>query len=89
VVVQVRDHGPGIPRDQLLRIFDPFHRVDDGTGGGSGLGLAIARGFVEANNGTVRVTSQPGGGSTFTVGLPVPRGQQGHDRGPTAAETRA
>jgi two-component system sensor histidine kinase KdpD len=89
VVVQIRDHGPGIPRDQLLRIFDPFHRVDDGTGGGSGLGLAIARGFVEANNGTVRVTSQPGGGSTFTVGLPVPREQQGHDRGPTAAETRA
>ena len=89
VVVQVRDHGPGIPRDQLLRIFDPFHRVDDDSGGGSGLGLAIARGFVEANNGTVRATSQPGGGSTFTVGLPAPREQQDRDQGPAAAETRA
>jgi len=89
VVVQIRDHGPGIPRDQLLRIFDPFHRVDDGSGGGSGLGLAIARGFVEGNNGTVRAASQPGGGSTFTVGLPAPRKQQDHDPDSAAAEARA
>ncbi len=71
-LVSVRDRGPGIARDQLGLIFEPFHRVSDGAGGGSGLGLAIARGFIEANGGRVRAESSPGEGSTFTVELPVP-----------------
>ena len=87
VVVQVSDRGPGIPGDQLAHIFDPFHRADDGSGGGSGLGLAIARGFVEANNGTVHATSRAGGGSTFTVGLPAPRERRDRDQPTAVTET--
>ena len=73
VLIRVGDRGPGIPRDQLERIFEPFHRVSGGAGAGSGLGLAITRGFVEANGGRVRAESRPGDGTTFTIDLPVPR----------------
>ena len=72
VLVSVSDRGPGIPREELRRIFEPFHRLSDGTGGGSGLGLAITRGFIEANGGRVCAESSPGEGTTFTVELPVP-----------------
>ncbi len=67
VSIQVTDLGPGVPRHELDRIFEPFH----GTGerAGTGLGLAIARGFVEANGGRIRVESLPGQGTTFTVQL--------------------
>ena len=73
VVVRVVDRGPGIPPAQLERVFEPFYRA----GGphepqrGSGLGLAIARGFTEANGGTLRVESLPGQGATFVFELPV------------------
>jgi two-component system sensor histidine kinase KdpD len=72
VLIRVSDSGPGIPKDQLERIFEPFHRVSGGAGAGSGLGLAITRGFVEANGGRVRAESRPGRGTTFTIDLPVP-----------------
>jgi two-component system, OmpR family, sensor histidine kinase KdpD len=71
VLFRVSDVGPGIPRDELQRIFEPFHRLENGAGGGSGLGLAIARGFVEANGGRLRADSTPGEGTTFTVDLPA------------------
>jgi two-component system, OmpR family, sensor histidine kinase KdpD len=71
VLIRVSDHGPGIPREELERIFEPFHRLENGAGGGSGLGLAIARGFVEANGGRMRAESAPGRGTTFTVDLPA------------------
>jgi two-component system, OmpR family, sensor histidine kinase KdpD len=73
VLIRVSDSGPGIPHDELERIFEPFHRVSGKAGGGSGLGLAITRGFVEANGGRVRAESPPGRGTTFTLDLPVPR----------------
>jgi two-component system sensor histidine kinase KdpD len=69
----VSDSGPGIPHEELERIFEPFHRVSGKAGAGSGLGLAITRGFVEANGGRVRAESHPGRGTTFTLDLPVPR----------------
>jgi two-component system, chemotaxis family, CheB/CheR fusion protein len=69
----VRDHGPGIPRDQLERIFDPFVRLDTSTSrarGGSGLGLAISRRFARLLGGDVIVESVVGEGSSFTLRLP-------------------
>ncbi|MHB8531277.1 MAG: sensor histidine kinase [Solirubrobacteraceae bacterium] len=73
VVVRVVDRGPGIPPAQLERVFEPFYRA--GTPGGehrgSGLGLAIARGFTEANGGTLHVESLPGQGATFVFELPL------------------
>ena len=72
VVVRVVDRGPGIPSAQRERVFEPFYRSGtEGSGHrGSGLGLAIARGFVEANGGTIAVESLPGQGTTFVVEFP-------------------
>lgn len=70
VVVRVVDRGPGIDRAQQQRIFEPFHRGDDGHSG-AGLGLAIVRGLVEANGGKVSVESLPGQGASFVVELPL------------------
>jgi two-component system, OmpR family, sensor histidine kinase KdpD len=73
VIVRVVDRGPGVPPAQLERVFEPFYRA--GTAGGehrgSGLGLAIARGFTEANAGTLHVESLPGQGATFVFELPL------------------
>jgi two-component system sensor histidine kinase KdpD len=70
VRIRVSDRGPGIPREELERIFEPFHTGGD-RGGGTGLGLAIARGFVEANRGTLTAQSLPGQGAAFTIRLPL------------------
>jgi two-component system, OmpR family, sensor histidine kinase KdpD len=73
-VVRVVDQGPGIAPADRARIFEPFYRgpgARDEPWGGSGLGLAIARGFVEANRGTISVESLPGQGSSFVVALPI------------------
>ena len=77
VVVRVFDQGPGIGPSERDRIFEPFYRIPahrTATGErwtGSGLGLAIAKGFVEANGGTISVDSLPGQGSSFMVSLPI------------------
>jgi two-component system sensor histidine kinase KdpD len=73
VIVRVVDRGPGIPPAQLERVFEPFYRAGTSAGGhrGSGLGLAIARGFTEANAGSLHVESLPGQGATFVFELPL------------------
>jgi two-component system sensor histidine kinase KdpD len=75
VIVRIVDRGPGIPPAQLERVFEPFYRA--GTPGsahrGSGLGLAIARGFTEANAGSLHVESLPGQGATFVFEMPLQR----------------
>ena len=71
VLIRVVDRGEGVPHRDLERIFEPFQRGSNGTGGGAGLGLAIARGFAEANNGRVWAESRPGQGATFVLALPV------------------
>ena len=74
VVVRVVDQGPGIGPAERARIFEPFYRGPASRGeprSGSGLGLAIAKGFVEANGGTISVDSLPGQGSSFVVSLPI------------------
>jgi two-component system sensor histidine kinase KdpD len=72
ILLRVSDSGPGIPKDQLTNIFEPFYRMEGTPGGGSGLGLAIAKGFVEANGGRLRAQSLPGQGATFVIDLPLP-----------------
>jgi two-component system, OmpR family, sensor histidine kinase KdpD len=74
LLVRVVDQGPGIEPSERERIFEPFYRgarpgPDHWTG--SGLGLAIAKGFIEANGGTISVESLPGQGTTFLVSLPL------------------
>src|SRR6185312_5503610 len=72
VILRVTDHGPGIARGELDRIFEPFYRSRDREGAGSGLGLAIARGFLEVNGGRIRAESLPGQGTSIVVQLPIP-----------------
>jgi len=72
VELAVTDSGPGIPANELDRIFDPFYRSPrNARVPGTGIGLAIARGFVEAHGGRIRVESRPGGGASFRFTLPV------------------
>ncbi|HEX6133288.1 MAG TPA: ATP-binding protein [Longimicrobiales bacterium] len=73
IAIRVSDTGPGIPPDQVERIFEEFYQVEGGlsrASGGTGLGLAIARRFARLMNGDIRVESQVGRGSTFTILLP-------------------
>jgi two-component system phosphate regulon sensor histidine kinase PhoR len=84
IVIEVRDHGCGIPRDHLTRIFERFYRVDKARSrkvGGTGLGLAIVRHIVLAHRGHINVESSVGHGSTFSIHLPAWRLQ------PRAGET--
>ncbi|MBI5491138.1 MAG: sensor histidine kinase [Deltaproteobacteria bacterium] len=69
VVLRVRDNGPGIPRENLTRIFQPFFTTKP-VGRGTGLGLAICYGLVQELGGTIAVDSAAGGGTTFTIALP-------------------
>ncbi|HZB53197.1 MAG TPA: ATP-binding protein, partial [Reyranella sp.] len=74
VEIVVRDEGPGIPEEALDRIFDKFYRAHDGDRrrAGTGLGLAIARGFVEAQGGSLSVRNRTDrSGAEFVVSYPV------------------
>ena len=73
-VMEVVDHGPGIPIAEAGRIFERFHRAENGRSrdhGGSGLGLSIVSAVVAAHGGTVSVVETPGGGATFRIVLPT------------------
>jgi signal transduction histidine kinase len=67
----VADTGPGIPPEQLPKIFGRFWQAKRGDGRGVGLGLAIARGIVEAHGGSLSVQSEVGQGTVFSFGLPL------------------
>jgi two-component system sensor histidine kinase KdpD len=70
VLIEVVDHGQGVPDEQKDRIFEPFARVGD-RHPGVGLGLAVAKGFAEAMGGRIAATDTPGGGLTVRIALPV------------------
>ncbi|HKB10028.1 MAG TPA: ATP-binding protein, partial [Vicinamibacterales bacterium] len=70
VALTVADEGPGIPREDLARVFERFYRVDKSRArdpGGTGLGLAIVKHLVELHGGQVRVENRPEGGACFTI----------------------
>ena len=68
---EVADRGPGVPEQELARIFDKFYRtpVPEGVGG-TGLGLSICKGIVEAHGGSIRAENRAGGGLQITVKVP-------------------
>ncbi len=73
VEIAVTDQGIGIPEDDRDRVFERFFRIDPARSrhtGGSGLGLSIVKHVVQNHGGDIRVWSQPGNGSTFTIRLP-------------------
>jgi signal transduction histidine kinase len=67
----VEDTGPGIPRDSVARIFEPFFRVPGAAAPGTGIGLATVRRIVEAHAGSIDVESRVGRGTTLRVWLPL------------------
>jgi signal transduction histidine kinase len=70
VTVRVRDHGPGVPEDQLERILEPFYRLESSRSrdtGGSGLGLTIARGLAAKNDASLKLRNHPEGGLEASV----------------------
>lgn len=73
-LITVRDHGPGIPEDQLEEIFRPFYRLDDARAsqtGGSGLGLAIAQRAIRLHRGSAKASNAAGGGLVVELALPA------------------
>jgi signal transduction histidine kinase len=73
VTLEVTDDGPGIPEEDLARVFERFYRVDKSRAhdaGGTGLGLAIVKHLVELHGGTVRAANREQGGATVSVTIP-------------------
>ena len=72
VAITVADSGPGIPAEDLARVFERFYRVDKSRGrpGGTGLGLSIVKHLAELLGGAVRAENRPEGGALFTLTLP-------------------
>jgi K+-sensing histidine kinase KdpD len=86
VALEVADRGPGIPSDDLDRVFEPFYqRPADRSHEGSGLGLAIVRGLVEVNGGRVWAEPAPDQGAVFVVELPLGRAAEPSERVPQEA----
>jgi signal transduction histidine kinase len=71
VVLSVSDAGPGIPEDQLAKVFEKFHQVGGANRQGTGLGLSITKAIVEQHGGRITVASTYGVGTTFSIILPV------------------
>jgi len=71
ICVRIQDNGPGIPEDQIVRLFDPFYTTKP-VGKGTGLGLSISHQIVvEKHNGKLQCFSQPGKGTEFIIEIPI------------------
>jgi two-component system sensor histidine kinase KdpD len=75
LITQVADRSPGIPQADLERVFDKFYRVQQsqrpGHPMGTGLGLAVSKGLVEAHAGRIWAEPREGGGTVFSMTLPI------------------
>jgi two-component system phosphate regulon sensor histidine kinase PhoR len=73
--ITVSDSGPGIPSEDLSRVFERFYRVDKSRArpGGTGLGLAIVKHLVELHGGEAHAENRAEGGARFTITLPARR----------------
>lgn len=72
-IVSITDSGIGIPKEELVHIFKPFHKVDKARSSsvkGNGLGLSIVKKIIDMHNGEIQVSSSLGSGTIFTVALP-------------------
>jgi signal transduction histidine kinase len=82
-IIVIRDHGPGVPQEELTRIFKPFYRLPDSRGNdsnGAGLGLAIAERIVRLHAGRICATNVEGGGLRVEIVLPrMPRDEPGNE----------
>ena len=88
-VLEVIDHGAGVPPELADRIFERFYRADDSRSresGGSGLGLAIVAAIVAAHRGATQLRETPGGGATFVVTLPLENSQPAPSQNPSPAQ---
>ena len=74
VRIVIEDEGPGIPEEELERVFAPFYRLETSRNratGGTGLGLAIARSAVRAHGGDITLSNRKGGGLRVEVSFPA------------------
>jgi two-component system phosphate regulon sensor histidine kinase PhoR len=74
IVIEIRDNGIGIPKEDIPRLFERFYRVDKGrsrTDGGTGLGLAIVKHILQSMNGKIRLESELGKGTSFILYIPI------------------
>ena len=83
-VVEVRDHGPGIARDEIPLLFQPYSRLGQKRSAGLGLGLYLAREIVLAHGGTIEAESTLGEGTVITTRLPLGRRRARRGAGPKA-----
>jgi len=70
LIIRIQDNGPGIPREFLSRVFDPFFTTRD-QGDGTGLGLNVAHRLTEKYSGKLNITSEEGAGTTFRIIFPI------------------
>ncbi len=70
VALTIADTGHGMPQEVIAKIFDPFFTTKE-FGKGTGLGLTVVRGIIEEHGGTIQVSSEPGVGTIFSIGLPI------------------
>ncbi len=85
VTIKIADHGPGIPPQDLLHVFEKFYRIQrPDKVAGTGLGLSICKGIVDAHGGHIAAENRPGGGTIITLILPTAEQRPGTRRRPDA-----